>query len=207
MPQLHVALFPKHEAPVLACLCVMLAVAMGVPISWRKLQLADSLRWIGWDICLGGKPVAALPEDKRAVLLAALWPLLRPSRSGGGAYAPPRPRDLGASEDPPPLQAFPIRIKKCRAHFAVLCTYCGMFRRHGRRLRLCCGGKLECAGKGACAPSQEYIFCSQKFKSDPPPMPSASACVGVEGWVVCVGVGGANGRRIRRTLKPKTVEA
>ena len=75
------ALFPKHEAPVLACLCVMLAVAMGVPISWRKLQLADSLRWIGWDICLGGKPVAALPEDKRAVLLAALWPLRVPGAS------------------------------------------------------------------------------------------------------------------------------
>ena len=75
------ALFPRHRAPFLACLCIMLATSMGVPISWRKLQLADSLRWIGWDICLGRRPVATLPLDKRAVLLAVLQPLRSPGAS------------------------------------------------------------------------------------------------------------------------------
>ena len=75
------ALFPRHRAPFLACLCIMLATSMGVPISWRKLQLADSLRWIGWDICLGRRPAATLPLDKRAVLLAVLQPLRSPGAS------------------------------------------------------------------------------------------------------------------------------
>ena len=69
------ALFPQPDAPLLACLCIMLATTMGVPLSWHKLQLAGSLKWIGWDIVLGRRPVATLPEDKRAVLRAALQPL------------------------------------------------------------------------------------------------------------------------------------
>ena len=68
------ALFRQRDAPLLACLCVMLATAVGVPLSWHKLQLAGSLKWISWDIVLGRRPVATLPEDKRAVLRAALRP-------------------------------------------------------------------------------------------------------------------------------------
>ena len=73
------AFFSRHEAPILACLCLMLAAAgqwlwEGIPVSWGKLQLADSLRFIGWEICLTSHPVAVLPDDRRAALLAALQP-------------------------------------------------------------------------------------------------------------------------------------
>ena len=51
---------------------------------------------------------------------------LRPSRAGGGADAPLRPRDFGASEDPPadtgdsqPHQKVPLHLALCSARWAV----------------------------------------------------------------------------------------
>lgn len=44
------ALLQQGEAPLQACLCIMLASAPGIPLSWRKLQLSSELRWIGWSL-------------------------------------------------------------------------------------------------------------------------------------------------------------
>ena len=69
------ALFPRSCAHLMSCLCIFWASALELPLSWCKLQLADSLRWIGWEISLGGAKVAKLPCDKPERLLAELQPL------------------------------------------------------------------------------------------------------------------------------------
>ena len=68
-------LFPKQSAPLSACLCVLLAEGLGIPLSWHKLQLSDTLTWIGWRLSFANDPVATLPDDKRARLLSLLKPL------------------------------------------------------------------------------------------------------------------------------------
>ena len=72
------ALFPQPAAPLMACLCVTLACGLGLPLSWHKLQLSSSIKWIGWSLHLEGSPRAFLPPDKQEVLLAALAPLCKP---------------------------------------------------------------------------------------------------------------------------------
>ena len=70
-------LFPKQSAPLSACLCVLLAEGLGIPLSWHKLQLCDSLTWIGWRLSFASDPVATLPDDKRTRLLNLLKPLTK----------------------------------------------------------------------------------------------------------------------------------
>ena len=70
-------LFPKQSAPLSACLCVLLAEGLGIPLSWHKLQLSDTLTWIGWRLSFANDPVATLPDDKRARLLSLLKPLTK----------------------------------------------------------------------------------------------------------------------------------
>ena len=69
-------LFPKQSAPLSACICVLLAKGLGIPLSWHKLQLCDSLTWIGWRLSFASDPVATLPDDKRR-LLNLLKPLTK----------------------------------------------------------------------------------------------------------------------------------
>ena len=70
-------LFPKQSAPLSACICVLLAEGLGIQLSWHKLQLCDSLTWIGWRLSFASDPVATLPDDKRARLLNLLEPLTK----------------------------------------------------------------------------------------------------------------------------------
>ena len=58
-----------------ACLPICPAVALGLPLSWRKLRLGTELKWVGWDVSLRVVPRAMLPEDRRERLLAASEPL------------------------------------------------------------------------------------------------------------------------------------
>ena len=71
----YLMLFPQSVAPLLSCLSVMLMCAMGVPLSWHKLELGSQLKWIGWHFSFGARPQACLPEDKRLRLLGMLTPL------------------------------------------------------------------------------------------------------------------------------------
>lgn len=73
-------LFPKSTAPIFACLCIMLACAMGLPLSWHKLQLCDQLKWIGWELSFGNNPSAALPVDKLKLLSEGLQSVARRAR-------------------------------------------------------------------------------------------------------------------------------
>ena len=59
------ALFKQTDAPLQASLCIMLACALGEPLSWHKVQLSTDLSWIGWRLCFAGEPCASLPGDKR----------------------------------------------------------------------------------------------------------------------------------------------
>ena len=58
------ALFPLESAPLLASVCVMFLVSLGVPLSWEKLQLGGDLSWIGWDLRLSTRS-ACLPACLR----------------------------------------------------------------------------------------------------------------------------------------------
>ena len=69
------ALLPASTAPLQALVCIMFACALGIPLSWQKLQLGNELQWVGWMFCLDRK-VAFLPELKRSRLLELLRPLL-----------------------------------------------------------------------------------------------------------------------------------
>ena len=68
----NLSLLPMHTAPTLACLQIILACVLGVPLSWHKLYLGRHVRWIGWLFNLDGELCASLPEDKVARLTAAL---------------------------------------------------------------------------------------------------------------------------------------
>eukprot|EP00435_Cladocopium_sp_Y103_P069545 s709_g33.t1 len=69
------ALFPRRVAAPMACLVLVLACAIGFPLSWHKVDLGHKLTWIGWDLVFRNCPCAELPEQKRRVLLEALWSL------------------------------------------------------------------------------------------------------------------------------------
>ena len=65
------SLLPARAAPVVACLQIFFARALGVLLSSRKLYLGRQARWIGWLFELKGRVRATLPEDKVARLAAA----------------------------------------------------------------------------------------------------------------------------------------
>ena len=71
------ALFKQTDSPLQASLCIMLACALGVPLSWHKLQLSTDLSWICWRLCFAGEPCASLPDDKRVRLGVALRALVQ----------------------------------------------------------------------------------------------------------------------------------
>ena len=60
----------------------MFLVALGVPLSWEKLSLGTSMRWLGWGFNWADR-VAWVPDDKRAKLLAFLVQLREPRLSAG----------------------------------------------------------------------------------------------------------------------------
>ena len=66
------SLFPADEAAIMACLQVVLACALGTPLSWHKMLLGTFVKWIGWQLDLRGVPRAFLPEDKVIVICFAL---------------------------------------------------------------------------------------------------------------------------------------
>ena len=72
------ALLPRSTAPLCESLLLCLALALGLPLSWRKLRSGTSLRWIGWEIFLESCPAATLPLDKRKRLPEMLAPLCVP---------------------------------------------------------------------------------------------------------------------------------
>ena len=68
-------LLPKSVAPLVGGVAVMFLRALGVPLSWRKLDLGTQLVWIGWKFNLEGAH-ASLPLEKReklSILLGPLW--------------------------------------------------------------------------------------------------------------------------------------
>ena len=75
------ALFKQTDAPLQASLCIMLACALGVPLSWHKLLLSTDLNWIGWRLCFTNEPCASLPGDKRVRIGVALRALVQEGNS------------------------------------------------------------------------------------------------------------------------------
>ena len=73
------SLFPAGEAAIMACLQVVLACALGIPLSWHKMLLGTFVKWIGWQLDLRGVPRAFLPEDKVTVICLALRRVCRGS--------------------------------------------------------------------------------------------------------------------------------
>ena len=67
------ALFPAATAPLQALLCIMFASALGIPLSWHKLQLGSTLQWVGWMFHMD-KKVVCLPASKQETLLCLLKP-------------------------------------------------------------------------------------------------------------------------------------
>ena len=61
-----------------ACVLVMLACGLGIPLSLHKLRIGTSFRWIGWEFRLATPRChASLPEDKRSALLQGLSSIAR----------------------------------------------------------------------------------------------------------------------------------
>ena len=69
-------LLPKSVAPLVGGVAVMFLRALGVPLSWRKLDLGTQLVWIGWKFNLEGAH-ASLPLEKREKLSILLGPLCK----------------------------------------------------------------------------------------------------------------------------------
>ena len=59
--------------------CLFLQV-MGVPLSWKKLQISFQVDWIGWHFCFSSG-VVSLSEEKRDRLLGMVQSLLRAPRT------------------------------------------------------------------------------------------------------------------------------
>ena len=60
-------------------ICLFLQM-MGVPLSWKKLQISFQVDWIGWCFCFSSG-VVSLKEDKRLRLLGMVQSLLRAPRT------------------------------------------------------------------------------------------------------------------------------
>ena len=69
-------LLPKSVAPLVGGVAVMFLCALGVPLSWRKLDLGTELVWIGWKFNFDGAH-ASLPLEKREKLSSLLGPLCK----------------------------------------------------------------------------------------------------------------------------------
>ncbi|CAJ1458009.1 unnamed protein product, partial [Effrenium voratum] len=68
------ALLPFEAAPLVAASAIMFLTALGVPMSWRKLELGQELVWIGWKFNFSSG-VVSLPAEKAAKLQRALLQL------------------------------------------------------------------------------------------------------------------------------------
>ena len=56
-------LLPAQVSPLLATCILMFLVAMGVPLSWEKVNLGGDLVWVGWRFCCTFR-TAVLPSSK-----------------------------------------------------------------------------------------------------------------------------------------------
>ena len=65
---------PVAVAPLVAASAVMFLTALGVPLSWRKLDIGTELVWIGWKFNLSVNH-AYLPADKAAKVQVLLHQL------------------------------------------------------------------------------------------------------------------------------------
>ena len=68
----ELSLFPAASATLMACVEVMLACSLGIPLSWKKMSLGTKLKWVGWLLQFDGQPCATLSEDKVLRLEAGL---------------------------------------------------------------------------------------------------------------------------------------
>ena len=64
---------PRETAPLLAGAVVLFLSALGIPLSWRKLDLGPTLAWLGWQFDFAGS-WASLPSSKLAKFLGVLQP-------------------------------------------------------------------------------------------------------------------------------------
>ena len=64
---------PRETAPLLAGAVVLFLSALGIPLSWRKLDLGPTLVWLGWQFDFAGS-WASLPSSKLAKFLGVLQP-------------------------------------------------------------------------------------------------------------------------------------
>ena len=55
--------FDSGAAPLLASTLLIFLCALGVPLSWHKLEFGVAVRWIGWDLAFDLGTVA-IPQDK-----------------------------------------------------------------------------------------------------------------------------------------------
>ena len=60
-----------HAAPLFAPVLLVFLSALGVPLSWHKLEFGVTVRWIGWDLAFDLGTVS-IPADKRSRVLALL---------------------------------------------------------------------------------------------------------------------------------------
>lgn len=70
-------LLPQSVSPLVTATTLMFLVALGVPLSWEKVDLQADLSWMGWRFDFR-RSIALLPEDKRAKLCTALAALVEP---------------------------------------------------------------------------------------------------------------------------------
>jgi hypothetical protein len=66
----------RNVIPMLACLLLCFLEALGVSLSWKKLELSPSPTWIGWTFVFAEDRHAVLPENKIIKLRALLLPLV-----------------------------------------------------------------------------------------------------------------------------------
>ena len=64
---------PRETAPLLAGAVVLFLSALGIPLSWRNLDLGPTLVWLGWQFDFAGS-WASLPSSKLAKFLGVLQP-------------------------------------------------------------------------------------------------------------------------------------
>ena len=119
-------LLPRAVAVPMATLLVAFFQAMGVPISWKKLQLGLELTFLGWDICLRSGYLVTLTEKKQEKLLGLInWFLLHPKKV-------PR-QEL--------LQLLGLLVWGTQARLALRPFLAPLFRAaHGRTSKLACVG-------------------------------------------------------------------
>jgi len=58
----------KTSSPLWASLIVILLLILGVPMSWHKAALADTIDWIGWRISVSSWTVAVPPEKLTKII-------------------------------------------------------------------------------------------------------------------------------------------